>query len=236
MKPPVIICHGDKGGVGKTTVARCLMHWLRGKSLAACGFDTDARNPDFYRSYRSGGVPLVVDIRQGDAWLELVDGVEANADKVVVIDFPAGAGGDLADLGGPFFSALRELDRPLWIVWVLNRQMACLTALAAALEDLDGVPFKLVVVKNGYFGRSEEFGLFDTSDVRRQVDGIGASVFWLPSLLDVVYYAADQSNLPLADLVDRASSPLSFSKRVSLGDWLGSVAGEFDRVGFGIAS
>lgn len=48
---PIIVTGGDKGGTGKSFVARILAAWLRRHGYLVHGFDGDARNAHLERYY-----------------------------------------------------------------------------------------------------------------------------------------------------------------------------------------
>src|SRR5471032_1677793 len=59
MKPAVILVGADKGGVGKTTVARALADYLTGKNITTRAFDTESPRGTLKRFH--GAMTEVVD-------------------------------------------------------------------------------------------------------------------------------------------------------------------------------
>jgi hypothetical protein len=228
MGKPVIIFHGDKGGVGKSTAARAFAHWVGENGIACSVVEMDARNPDIYRTYGRALSVSVLDARQHASWLDLVDFVEAYPEACVMIDFPAGAGGEMADFGESLLAALSDLGRPLWVFWLINRGKSGLRALSAALDDLAAHRFNLVVVKNGFYGDEDRFVRYSEHAVAEGVQSIGGRVAYMPALHDGVFDAVDDANLSFAEALDAGrDKPLRYSHRMELGAWLRRTSAMF---------
>jgi len=56
---------GEKGGVGKSVVARVLAQYLIDKDLPFMGFDTDRSHTSFTRFYSDYAAPVLVDSYEG---------------------------------------------------------------------------------------------------------------------------------------------------------------------------
>jgi hypothetical protein len=85
--PQVFIVGADKGGVGKTTVARLILDYLTAKSIDFRPFDTENENPKgvlkrFYPSKTE-----IVDLLDSDGQMTVFDNM---GDAVTVIDIRAG--------------------------------------------------------------------------------------------------------------------------------------------------
>ncbi len=70
----LVFIYGDKGGVGKSAVARLLLDIYRFESTGCLAIDSDTSNADLYRCYK----------RVGDKGVRLADG---QADAVERVDF-----------------------------------------------------------------------------------------------------------------------------------------------------
>lgn len=85
--PEVFIVGADKGGVGKTTLARLILDYLTSKSIDFRSFDTENENPKgvlkrFYPSKTE-----IVDLLDSDGQMAVFDNM---GDAVTVIDIRAG--------------------------------------------------------------------------------------------------------------------------------------------------
>ncbi|WP_316191623.1 MULTISPECIES: hypothetical protein [unclassified Bradyrhizobium] len=83
-KPTIIIVGAEKGGVGKTTTTRVLLHFLRSIGVAHRPFDTEHPRGSLARFYPAD----IVDLTDSDDQIKVFDSV---TDQVVtVIDIRAG--------------------------------------------------------------------------------------------------------------------------------------------------
>jgi hypothetical protein len=78
---------GEKGGVGKSVVARVVAQYLIDKELSFLGFDTDRSHGALLRFYADYASPVVVDRYES---LDLiVESAIANPDKRILVDLAA---------------------------------------------------------------------------------------------------------------------------------------------------
>src|SRR5437764_11224241 len=71
MKPAVILVGADKGGVGKTTVARALADYLTGKNILTRAFDTESPRGTLKRFH--GDMTEIVDIDSTSDQMKIID-------------------------------------------------------------------------------------------------------------------------------------------------------------------
>src|ERR1700722_19970578 len=89
MKPAVILVGADKGGVGKTTVARALADYLTGKNIMTRAFDTESPRGTLKRFH--GDMTEIVDIDSTSDQMKILDTLNTTQVKVSIIDTRAGA-------------------------------------------------------------------------------------------------------------------------------------------------
>jgi hypothetical protein len=78
---------GEKGGVGKSVVARVLAQYMIDKGIPFLGFDTDRSHGSLLRFYADFASPVVVDRYESlDA---IVEAASENRDKRVLVDLAA---------------------------------------------------------------------------------------------------------------------------------------------------
>ena len=88
MKPTVILVGADKGGVGKTTLARTLLDYLSRKNVLARCYDTEWPRGTLKRFYPT--TTEVIDMSNVAHQMKLLDTLETASLKVSVVDLKAG--------------------------------------------------------------------------------------------------------------------------------------------------
>jgi CobQ/CobB/MinD/ParA nucleotide binding domain len=101
-KPAVVLIGGDKGGVGKTTVARTLLDYFAHQQLRVRAFDTEVPRGTLKRFHPN--VTDVVDINHVPDQMRIFDTVNSTDATVTLIDVRAG-------LLSPTLHALRRRAR-----------------------------------------------------------------------------------------------------------------------------
>ena len=99
-KPAVVLIGGDKGGVGKTTVARTLLDYFAHQQLRVRAFDTEVPRGTLKRFHPD--VTDVVDINHVPDQMRIFDTVNSTDATVTLIDVRAG-------LLSPTLLALRNI-------------------------------------------------------------------------------------------------------------------------------
>src|SRR5260221_445479 len=87
-KPTVIIVGADKGGVGKTTVARTLLDYFTAHQIPARAFDTEAPKGTLKRFHPD--TTDIVDINLVPDQMKIFDTLNSAQAAVTVIDVRAG--------------------------------------------------------------------------------------------------------------------------------------------------
>ncbi|HMN51701.1 MAG: hypothetical protein KF794_13875 [Xanthobacteraceae bacterium] len=133
QKPAVIIVGADKGGVGKTTVARTLLDYFAGKNVLARAFDTESPRGTLKRFHPRN--TEIVDITQVADQMKILDTLTSSEVKVTIIDVRAGLLSrvlkDLTDVG--FFDAAKEGDFKFALFHVLGPSVASLSEIEEIL-------------------------------------------------------------------------------------------------------
>jgi hypothetical protein len=173
---------GEKGGVGKSVVARLLVQWAIDKQLPFMAVDADESHGALLRHY--GTFTRAVDLVRPESADEIVS-LALDADRRVIVDLPAQ--GDrlvaswLAEAGVLDLCADANVNVVFW--HVMDDGKDSIATLGRLLERharkrRDNVQF--VVVEN--LGRGKEFSLFDRSPARAAANEAGALTIQLPEL------------------------------------------------------
>ncbi|MGB7687563.1 MAG: hypothetical protein WBL98_03730, partial [Pseudolabrys sp.] len=98
-QPTVILIGADKGGVGKTTVARTLLDYFSAHEVPARAFDTESPKGTLHRFHPE--ICEIVDVTSISGQMRIFDTVSEAA--VTVVDVRAG-------LLSPTLDALRDIE------------------------------------------------------------------------------------------------------------------------------
>jgi hypothetical protein len=179
---------GEKGGVGKSVVARLLAQWFIDRSLPFAGVDGDLSHGSLVRSYAD--FSQTVDLRDPSSADQIVDRA-LGAERRVLVDLPAQSIRSLwAWLSGAnVIGFAKEMGIRLSFWHVSDGGFASVAEIEKALE-LFGDQIEHKVVKN--FGRSKDFSQFDESNAKRHLDQLGGRTIELPELDSAAMYKADR--------------------------------------------
>lgn len=179
---------GEKGGVGKSVVARLLAQWFIDRSVPFAAVDGDLSHGALVRSYAD--FTQVVDLTDSASADQIVDRA-LGADRRVLIDLPAQSIRSLwAWLSGAnVLDFAKEMGVRLSFWHVSDGGFASVSEIERAL-DLFGDHFDHKVVKN--HGRSKDFSQFDESAAKRRLDELGGRILELPELDSTAMYKVDR--------------------------------------------
>jgi hypothetical protein len=216
----IVIITGDKGGVGKSTFARGLLHLYINKQLKYLAYDSDHRNAQLYRHYDSAqpGVKLLDIFTRGGADDLLID-LEKELPPLVLVDLPAQSGlffeNFEKDLG--VFDAVKGLGYRVTMVSVLSRVKDSVNILRI-LHKYCGDRVDYVVVKNLFHGEADKFERYDNSDTRTKLLAAGAVEIKMPDLFFKPYDYIDEKNLTFGQVLEDKEANIVIKSRVSA--WL----------------
>src|SRR5437879_7974793 len=133
-KPAVIIVGADKGGVGKTTVARTLLDYFTAHQVPTRAFDTEVPRGTLKRFHPD--LTDVVDVTHVPDQMRIFDTLNAAAAAVTVIDVRAGLLSPtlraLRDIG--FIEAAKKGQITFAVFHFLGPTIASLAAIAAIAD------------------------------------------------------------------------------------------------------
>ena len=169
---------GEKGGVGKSVVARLLVQWAIDKQLPFQAVDADASHGALLRHYPA--FTKGVDLARVDSADEIIT-LALDADRRVIVDLPSQSdrllGAWLAEAGILDLAKESNVDVVFWHVMDDGRDS--INTLARLVERY-GAKARVVIVEN--LGRGKEFSLLDRSPARAAADAVGALTIQLPEL------------------------------------------------------
>ncbi|HTQ06934.1 MAG TPA: hypothetical protein VMI54_23915 [Polyangiaceae bacterium] len=200
---------GEKGGVGKSVVARLLSQLFIDRGLAFAALDADQSHGALRRSYADYTQP--VDLGRLESADQILDRA-LGADRRVVVDLPAQSHRalrrwvDATDV----LAYAREMDVRLVLWHVTDGGFDSVAQLEKLVDDFGGA-VEYVVVKNE--GRSRDFSQLEASPAYQRLLALRARVVTLPELDPAIMYKVDRSSSSFwaavnANEGDRALAPL----------------------------
>ena len=222
---------GEKGGVGKSVMARLLaQYWIdRGQPFA--GVDGDSSHGALLRHYSE--FSQAVDLTAIDSADQILDRA-LGADRRVLVDLPAQSARALSTwlFGANVLSLARELGTPITFWHVSDGGYASVGQVEKAL-DLYGTGAAHVVVKN--LARSKDFTQLDASPAMAKLSEVSGKLIELPELDPIAMYKIDASGLSYwAGAHAQGDSALKPLERERVKLWLAKAYTQLDGLGDGI--
>ncbi len=192
---------GEKGGVGKSVVARVLCQYFVDRSAPFAAIDADASHATLLRSYAEYTQPIDLEVF---ASADEIVNRALGAERDVVVDLPAQSARALQRWveSADVIRFAREAGIQLTLWHVSDGSFDSIRDLARAVETwADSLAY--VVVRN--HGRSRDFSLLDESAARREVEQLGGRVIDLPELDAATMVRIDRTGASLWAAANNAS-------------------------------
>jgi len=222
---------GEKGGVGKSVVARVLAQYMIDKKLDFVGFDTDRSHGSLVRFYADFASPMLIDSYESlDTMVELA--VE-NPGERILVDLAAQTHERLVkwiDESG-VLEALNEHGLSLTYWHVMDSGKDSLSLLKS-LFDRFGSRLNYVIVLNQL--RGEGFDLFEKSAEKAQADALHAKIVTVKRLNQEVIAKIDAENASFWAAQQKGAmngNGLGILQRQRVKVWLQHAYGQIDGVG-----
>jgi len=178
---------GEKGGVGKSVVARTLAQYFIDKGLSFAALDADNSHGALLRYYAD--YTRAVDLEQLDSADQIMDRA-LGAERSVVVDLPAQSTRYFRRWAnsGDVLSFAPQMGVELYFWHVSDGGYDSVRVLEGALEEFRG-QLKFVVVKN--YGRSQEFEQLEESKAATELREQGGHLIDFPGLNSRTMYMID---------------------------------------------
>ena len=221
---------GEKGGVGKSMVARLLAQYFIDHEMPFIGFDTDRSHGALLRYYAGYASPVVAD--RYEALDAIVESAADQPGRRVLVDLAAQTHAplvkwmdesgvlDLADVNGMTLYYWHVMDAGRDSVDLLSR-----------LLDQFGARLHYVLVRNQL--RGDDFTLLDKSGEQSRAMALGGQVITLKHLHDPVVQKIDAANASFwaaRNTTGKDGPGLGLMERQRLKMWLSHAMAEIDRV------
>ena len=209
---------GEKGGVGKSVVARLVAQYLIDENIPFVGYDTDRSHATFARFYTS------VD--------QIAEGLIADPTKHAVVDLAAQSLRPLTQwiTDSGLVEVLGESGLGLTYWHVMDDSKDSLATLGTLLKTF-GSTVRYVIVLN--HGRGSSFAPVLASAELAEAKSYGAAVLTLPKLHEVSMHKIDVSDASFwaaVNLSGLGEATLGLLERHRVRVWLKAFGAELDQV------
>lgn len=224
---PIILVGGGKGGVGKSMVTMALLDYLRATERVAMFVETDTSAPDVWKTYHNHLEGKCVDLDTQGGWIDLLDIAGEKPDCNIVINTRAANQVALRKFGGLLTEAIRQQQRQLLVLWVIDRKRDGLELLRDFLDSQPADELVTVhVVRNLHWGEEASFDTYNTSQIRKAVEERRGKSLNFPGVADRVAEDINKGRLP----IHQALQELSFGSRIELARWQAASRGMFAEI------
>ena len=213
---------GEKGGVGKSVVARVLAQYFIDSQQPFTGFDTDRSHTTFTRFYQSYASPVIVDSFESlDAIAQALDEAQGSSLPNIIVDLAAQTAAPMARWihESDLFAVMADMGVKVnfWHVADAGKDSV---DLLDSLIDTYGAGPNYVVVKN--LGRGSDFSQLENSDALKKALEFGAQVVSLGQLQESSMRKIDRQDASFWAAVNQTSGPdaLGLLERQRAKHWL----------------
>jgi len=228
--PTVVLIGADKGGVGKTTVARTLLDYFAAQEIPTRAFDTEPPKGALHRFHPK--ISEIVDVTEISGQMRIFDTVSDAT--VTVIDVRAG-------LLSPTLRTLRNIEfldsaKKGQLTFVIFHVLGASIESLNEIKELDSLTrdCKYFLVKN--FINDTSFFEWDQAThsayFKKLTDAVEITI---PKLNERAYEEVELASVPFSTFIankDQKGDPATYSfvLRGYVRHWLAQVWDEYDRV------
>jgi hypothetical protein len=222
---------GEKGGVGKSLVARVLAQYLIDKELPFLGFDTDRSHGALMRFYAGYASPVVVD--RYEALDAIVEAAVAEPERRILVDLAAQTHEPLVkwmDESGVLDLA-EELEFAIYYWHVMDAGRDSVDLLKRLLDRF-GPRLRYVLVLNQL--RGDDFSILQESGEQTRALELGARVVSLRHLHDAVMTKIDATSSSFwaaTNHADKETTGLGIMDRQRVKTWLRGAYQQIEAAG-----
>jgi hypothetical protein len=221
---------GEKGGVGKSVVARLLAQYFIDRQVPLLGFDTDRSHGSLLRFYADFAAPVVIE-RYEDLD-RIVEAAAEQPERRIIVDLAAQTHQFLTrwmeDSGLLEVSGDLGVSLTYWHVMDSGRDSA---DLLVKLLDEFGSTLPLVIVLNQV--RGGDFTILESSGALARAGELGARVITIHRLQDTTMQKIDAHSTSFWAATNRGAkdgSGLGLLERQRVKNWLHKTYEEFARL------
>lgn len=218
---------GEKGGVGKSLMARLLAQFFIDRQWPFLGFDTDRSHSTFSRFYNGFAAPAVID--RYEALDRIIESAVDVPGRRVLVDLAAQTHAPLVkwmdDSGVLDVADLNGIALHYWHVMDAGRESV---DLLQRVLDQFGQRVRYVLVLNQL--RGSDFSQLEASGLLDRARALDARIITIKSLHNGVMQKIDANNTSFwSALQSDSAAGLGLMERQRLKMWLGHAYGELER-------
>ncbi|WP_293392855.1 mobilization protein [Nevskia sp.] len=221
---------GEKGGVGKSLVARVLAQYLIDNGKPFIGFDSDRSHGALLRFYAGFASPIVVD--DFESLDKVMEAAADHPDSQIVVDLAAQTHLPLVTWMDD--SGALELATELGIrvrYWhVMDSGKDSVDLLRKLIDRFDD-HLDYVLVLNQL--RGDDFGIFDQSGERERAHGLAADIISMPRLHETAMTRIDARSTSFwaaANNADKELTGLGMLERQRVKIWLNKAYKQLEKL------
>ncbi len=222
---------GEKGGVGKSVVARVVAQYLIDKNIPFLGFDTDRSHGSLLRFYTDYASPVVVD--RYESLDTIVEAASENPEKRILVDLAAQTHDPLVKWMDE--SGVLEMAEELGLAYtywhVMDSGKDSVDLLKKVLDRF-GSRLNYVLVLNQL--RGENFEIFEKSGEKERALELNAKIISLKRLHEPVITKIDAGSTSFwaaKNKSDTDTKGLGLLERQRVKIWLNHAYAQIDTVG-----
>ena len=227
----IVMVTGNKGGTGKSVVARILLDIYRQRDINCIPYECDPSNPQLWRHYNRDNQPVkTLKLNQRGGADALQDDLLSLSPQISLVDLPAGAAEYFENLANDIylFENAKQLGYRITMISVLGRVKDSVVQLKRLLEFCSN-QVDYTVIRNLYWGASDKFSRYNNSKARQTALELGAIELNLPELFDDIFDLIDNNDLSFSEALEHPQ--LTLSNRSRLFGWMNAVKSEFSANG-----
>jgi hypothetical protein len=219
---------GEKGGVGKSLMARVLAQYLIDRGEPFIGFDTDRSHGALMRFYAGYASPVIVD--RYEALDAIMEAAVEQPDRRILVDLAAQTHEPLVrwmdDSGVLNLADESGITIHYWHVMDTGKDSV---DLLRRLLDRFGTSLKYVLVRNQL--RGNDFAVLEQSGEQARALGMGAKIVSVKKLHDSAINKIDASSSSFWNAKNGEHAALGLMDRQRVKMWLRDVYRDLDDVG-----
>ncbi len=217
---------GEKGGVGKSVLARLLAQYHIDQGLPFTAFDTDRSHGALLRFYADFSRPMILDdFESADQLMEAA----LETDRDILVDLAAQTSLPLHRwIEQNDLLTLADEEQIQVVFWHVLDDGADAIALLDALFDRYGSAAAYVVVKN--HGRGKNFSAYESSTAQAKAQELDAAIIEIPDLNAATMRKIDHGNASLWAAAHTKDMGLGLMDRQRVKVWTNRVYQQFDQV------